>query len=123
MRKEYIHSVQYLFPVVKDDYGNDFWLALVNSKKQYGYAHCSGYYVISKNGDISDGFVTYATEAFWKKKERDMLIIEKDGYYIEEYKERMHAMEWKAKSETGYQAASKNDLNLVTRFYVRKEVV
>jgi len=116
MRKDYIHSVSYLFPIVKDDYGNDFWLALVNSKKQFGYAHCSGYYVISKSGDVSDGFITYATEAFWKAKERDLILLEKDGYYIEEYIERKHSMEWNPKSVTDYQGA-------VTRFYVRKEIV
>jgi hypothetical protein len=123
MRKEYIHSIQYLFHVVKDDYGNDFWLALVNSKRERGYSHCSGYYVISKNGDITDGFRTYATEAFWKTKKRDLLIIEKDSFYIEEYEDRMHSIEWKPKSQTGYQAAPEEDLNLVTRFYVRKEVI
>ena len=121
MRKDYIHSIQYILPVVKDDYGNDFWLALVNTKKQHGYSHYSGYCVISKTGDISNGYVDYATEAFWKVKERNLLLIEKDGYYIEEYKERMHGLEWKPTSQTGYQPVPKDDLRLVTRFYVRKE--
>ena len=123
MRKEYIHSIKYLFQIIKDDYGNDFWLAFVNSKKEYGYSHCSGYYVIAKNGDVSDGFITYTTEAFWKTKERDLLLIEKDGYRIEEYKERMHSMEWEPKSGTAYQAAPEEKLNLVTRFYIRKEII
>lgn len=123
MRKDFIHSIKYLFPIVKDDYGNDFWLAFINSNRKHGYIHCSGYYVISKNNDVlSDGFSTYATEAFWKTKERNLLVIEKDGYCVEEYKERMHSIEWNPNSQTRYQAVPKEYLNLVTRFYVIKEI-
>jgi hypothetical protein len=122
MRTEFIHSIEYIMPIVKDDYGNDFWLALVNTKKQSGYAHCSGYYVIAKNNSVNDGYKTYATEAFWKVKEKNLLLIESNGFYIEEYKERAHTMEWNPKSFTGYQSAPDELKFLVTRFYVRKNI-
>ena len=119
MNKKYIHSIEYISPIIKDDYGNDLWLALVNMQKSCGD---TGYYVMSKNGDFSDGYVTYATEAFWKTKEKDLLLIDTKEFRVEEYAERMHSLEWKPKAETGYQSAPKEDLNLVTRFHVIKNI-
>jgi hypothetical protein len=122
MNKKYIHSIDYILPIVVDDYGNDLWLAFINTKKEFGRAHASGYYVISKNEQVNDGFITYETEAFWKTKGKELLVIDKDGFYIEEYFERHHSLEWKPKSGTGFQAAGPEFRNDVTRFYVRKNI-
>jgi hypothetical protein len=123
MRKDSIHSIKYIFPVIKDDYGNDFWLALINAVYKTGETMfpSSGYLVISKNAIAGDGFKTYAqeTEAFWKSKERELIKIEKYGFYIEEYNERFHSLEWQPKSAIGYQGVPIDKQNLVTRFYVR----
>lgn len=126
MRVDCIHSIEYISPIVKDDYGNDFWLSLVNYKMIEGQTMhpSSGYLVIARKQGGGDNFPSYAKEeeAFWKTKERDLLKIDNDDFYVEEFKERMHSLEWKPKSITGYQAASKDELNLVTRFYVVKKI-
>lgn len=112
MRKDEIHSIEYILPVVKDDYGNDLWLALVNAKYKKGQTMhpSSGYLVISKTSGRSDFFNTYAKEeeAFWKTKDRNLLKIDTEDFHIEEYQERVHRLE--------------KDPNIVTRFYVMKKI-
>ena len=105
MRFDLIHSMKYLFPIAKDDYGNDLWLVFVNTKNKNGWCRHCGYFVMSKNKEEHG----YVEEAYWKTKEKELIKIEKDGFMIEEYNERQHRLEDK-------------EPNLVTRFYIRKDL-